>query len=128
MADHDVISDQSVHMGEGFTPIVRLETFGQTSGLPHLYLKDEPIDPTRSFNACGASMALSRYRELGVTGWLFSALATLRPPDACTGNVVASMFIPPCTMMVSAPPCWNAWHPAQRSNFSWAEIRRAQPR
>jgi threonine synthase len=60
--------EDAIRMGEGFTPVIHLESFGKESGLSRLYLKDEAINPTGSFKARGAAVALSRYRELGVTG------------------------------------------------------------
>ncbi|MEM8717063.1 MAG: threonine synthase [Cyanobacteria bacterium P01_G01_bin.4] len=56
-----------VTMGEGMTPLLRLERLGQSLGMPHLYLKDEGVIPTGSFKARGAAVGVSRAKELGVT-------------------------------------------------------------
>lgn len=55
-----------VSLGEGFTPILRLERLGSDIGLEHLVLKDEGLNPTGSFKARGMSMAISKAKELGI--------------------------------------------------------------
>lgn len=55
-----------VSLGEGFTPMVRLNKLEKTFGFDHLTLKDEGINPTGSFKCRGISMALSKAKELGV--------------------------------------------------------------
>jgi threonine synthase len=55
-----------MNLGEGFTPLLHARRLGETMGLPHLYIKDEGLNPTGSFKARGLSMAISRARELGV--------------------------------------------------------------
>ncbi|MFN2188565.1 MAG: threonine synthase [Candidatus Promineifilaceae bacterium] len=56
-----------VSMGEGGTPLIKLERLGSQLGLEQLYLKDEGQNPTGSFKAIGLSVAVSRARELGVS-------------------------------------------------------------
>ncbi|HEX8683564.1 MAG TPA: threonine synthase [Ardenticatenaceae bacterium] len=68
-------------LGEGFTPLLRLERLGRTLGLTNLYGKDEGQNPTASFKARGLSMAVSRAAELGVE--------TLAIPSA--GNAGSAM-------------------------------------
>lgn len=55
-------------LGEGWTPLLPLPTHGAAIGLPRLMVKDEGTLPTGSFKARGASVGLSRARELGVSG------------------------------------------------------------
>jgi len=55
-----------VSLGEGWTPLLRLEKFGDMLGLKNLFLKDESFNPTLSFKARGMSCAVSKYVELGV--------------------------------------------------------------
>jgi len=52
----------AITMGEGYTPLVRLRSLGH----PQLWLKDEGQNPSGSFKDRGASVGLTRYRELGV--------------------------------------------------------------
>ncbi|MGH9341603.1 MAG: threonine synthase [Acidobacteriota bacterium] len=58
--------DDIVTLGEGFTPLLPLDRFGQECGLEKLYLKDEALNPTGSFKARGLSAAVSMARKLGV--------------------------------------------------------------
>ena len=55
-----------VTMGEGMTPLLKLDRLGSQIGMTNLYLKDEGIIPSGSFKARGATMGVSRAKELGV--------------------------------------------------------------
>lgn len=57
-----------VSLGEGWTPLLPLPRLGAHYSLPNLLLKDEGQNPTGSFKARGLSMAISKAKELGVTG------------------------------------------------------------
>ncbi|MHC4581182.1 MAG: threonine synthase, partial [Planctomycetota bacterium] len=59
-------SEHIVSLGEGMTPVVRLDRLGAELGLSNLYMKDEGLLPTGSFKARGAAVGVSRARELGV--------------------------------------------------------------
>lgn len=54
-----------VSLGEGFTPLLKVEALGSRIGLRDLYVKDEGVNPTGSFKARGLSAAISRAAELG---------------------------------------------------------------
>ena len=54
-----------ITLGEGDTPLLKLERTGARLGLSQLYLKDEGANPTGSFKARGMAAAISRARELG---------------------------------------------------------------
>jgi len=56
---------RAVTLGEGFTPLLPLH-WGERAGLPRLLVKDEGRNPTGTFKARGAAVAVSRLRELGV--------------------------------------------------------------
>ena len=56
---------KAVSLGEGFTPLLHATRLGGELGLPHLYIKDESLNPTGSFKARGLAVAVSRARELG---------------------------------------------------------------
>jgi threonine synthase len=62
------VSDQEniVSLGEGDTPLLRLDHLGRDLGLPNLYIKEEGLNPTGSFKARGISSAVSKAKELGV--------------------------------------------------------------
>lgn len=55
-----------VSLGEGGTPLVELAGVGAALGI-RLFVKDESRNPTGSFKARGASVGISRLRELGWT-------------------------------------------------------------
>lgn len=56
-----------VTLGESFTPIVPLLASGRDMGLSHLLAKDEGMLPSGTFKARGATVGISRAKELGVT-------------------------------------------------------------
>jgi threonine synthase len=55
-----------VSLGEGFTPMFKVERLGRRLGSNALFIKDEGMNPTASFKARGLSAAVSRARELGL--------------------------------------------------------------
>ena len=55
-----------VDLGEGSTPLIRLQRFAP--GGARIWLKDESGNPTGSFKARGLSLAVNRARELGAPG------------------------------------------------------------
>ena len=55
-----------VTLGEGRTPIVPLDNWGRLIGVPNIYAKLEHVSPTGSFKDRGASVLVTRLRELGV--------------------------------------------------------------
>ena len=59
-------SENIVSLGEGMTPLLRLNRLGAELGLSNLYMKDEGLLPTGSFKARGAAVGVSRAKELGV--------------------------------------------------------------
>ncbi len=62
-----VLDDKNiVTLGEGFTPIIRIEKAIQEYGFTEVYVKDEAMNPTGSFKARGQSTAISKALELGV--------------------------------------------------------------
>ncbi|MFN8343793.1 MAG: threonine synthase [Spirosomataceae bacterium] len=54
-----------VTLGEGFTPILKLNRLASAHSVQHLFLKDEGQNPTGSFKARGLCMAVSKAKELG---------------------------------------------------------------
>ncbi len=61
-----VKAENIVTMGEGMTPLLRLDRLGAQTGFKNLYMKDEGIIPSGSFKARGAAVGVSRAKELGV--------------------------------------------------------------
>jgi threonine synthase len=52
--------EDPITLGEGDTPLLRLERAGRSLGLERLWLKDESTNPTGSFKARGLAMAVTR--------------------------------------------------------------------
>jgi threonine synthase len=69
-----------ITLGEGSTPLVRLDRIGQRIGLPNLYVKYEGTNPTGSFKDRGMAMAISKAVEEGCKAVIC----------ASTGNTSAS--------------------------------------
>ena len=57
-----------VTLGEGYTPLLRVERLRREIGCGPLLIKDEGLNPTSTFKARGQSAAVSKARELGVNG------------------------------------------------------------
>ena len=55
-----------VSLGEGFTPLLKLNNLASDCGIGSLSMKDESLNPTGSFKARGLSMAVSKAREFGI--------------------------------------------------------------
>ncbi|MEK4871873.1 MULTISPECIES: threonine synthase [Niallia] len=55
-----------VTLGEGWTPLEKMPQLGKHYQLSNLYIKDEGIIPTGSFKTRGASVGISKAKELGV--------------------------------------------------------------
>lgn len=53
-------------LGEGWTPLLHLPHIGDTYDLPHLFIKDEGLNPTLTFKSRGLVTAVSKAMELGV--------------------------------------------------------------
>jgi threonine synthase len=54
-----------ITMGEGMTPLVRIQRLGGELGLPHLFLKDERRSPTGSFKDRQSALSINIARQLG---------------------------------------------------------------
>jgi threonine synthase len=54
-----------VTLGEGMTPLIHARRLGEQTGLHHLYIKDEGLNPTASFKARGLSAAVTVAKALG---------------------------------------------------------------
>jgi threonine synthase len=59
-------SDAPVTLGEGWTPLLRLDRIGAELGI-ELLVKDEGLNPTGTFKARGAAVGVARARDLGVS-------------------------------------------------------------
>lgn len=59
-------AESIITLGEGWTPLLRMNRTARTLGVDNLLLKDESFNPTGSFKARGLSMAISKAFELGI--------------------------------------------------------------
>ncbi len=58
---------EPISLGEGGTPLLRAERFGNAAGVSNLWVKDEAQNPTQSFKARGMGVAVSMAKHLGAT-------------------------------------------------------------
>jgi threonine synthase len=59
-------SSHIISLGEGMTPLLKVDRLGSKLGAKNLWVKDEGINPTGSFKARGLSCAMSMCVELGL--------------------------------------------------------------
>ncbi|MGI6574382.1 MAG: threonine synthase [bacterium] len=57
---------QIITLGEGFTPMLKVDNLAAEYGLENLWIKDEGLNPTGSFKARGAAAGVTKAKELGV--------------------------------------------------------------
>ena len=57
---------RAVSLGEGYTPLLQAPRLARALGVSNLHIKDEGRNPSGTFKDRGASVAISRYLELGV--------------------------------------------------------------
>lgn len=62
-----VNEENIISLGEGGTPLYKLNNMGKKLELVNLYLKDEGLNPTGTFKARGASVGISKVKELGIS-------------------------------------------------------------
>ena len=93
-----------VSLGEGWTPMLHARKLGAELDLPHLYIKDEGMNPTGSFKARGLCLAVSKAKELGIhevsmpsAGNAGGALAAY----AASAGMKAHVFVPRDTPTVN---------------------------
>jgi threonine synthase len=72
--------DAGLSLGEGMTPLVRLERTGAALGLAAVYAKNEAQNPTASFKDRGTAVAVQKAVSLGIK----------RIGTVSTGNMAAS--------------------------------------
>ena len=89
--------ESPVSLGEGWTPLIHAHRLGAELGLPHLFIKDESLNPTNSFKARGLSAAVTRAAHLGAktlsiptAGNAGNAMAAY----AASAGITAKVFMP----------------------------------
>jgi threonine synthase len=63
------VKDESniITLGEPVTPLINLNSIGSGQGMKYLMMKDEGLLPTGTFKCRGATVGVSKAKELGVT-------------------------------------------------------------
>ncbi|MHA2358280.1 MAG: threonine synthase [Candidatus Heimdallarchaeaceae archaeon] len=89
-------------LGEGWTPLVKLDNLGEKLGLKNLMMKNEGENPTGSFKSRGLCAAVSKAIELGVKEFVIptagnagAALAAYCAKTKTTAHVFMPKDTPP---------------------------------
>ncbi len=86
-----------VSLGEGLTPLVHAKRLGAALNAPHIWVKDEGINPTGSFKARGLSCAISMGLELGAKKFAIPSAgnaASAMAAYAAAAGLEAHIFMP----------------------------------
>ncbi|MVN77931.1 threonine synthase [Hymenobacter sp. HMF4947] len=103
-----------VTLGEGLTPLLTLPRLAARYDLHALLLKDEGQNPTGSFKARGLSMAISKAKELGVSGCIIPTAGNAGVAMAAycaRGGLSATVVMPRHTPEAFKEECY--WYGAQ---------------
>jgi threonine synthase len=103
-----------VTLGEGLTPMLTLPRLAARYDLSSLTLKDEGQNPTGSFKARGLSMAVSKAKELGVSGCIIPTAGNAGVAMAAycaRGGLKATVVMPRHTPEAFKEECY--WYGAQ---------------
>ena len=76
-----------ITLGEGSTPLVRLDRIGKRIGLPNVYVKYEGTNPTGSFKDRGMVMAISKAVEEGARAVICASTGNTSASAAAYGAV-----------------------------------------
>ena len=86
-----------ITLGEGGTPLLEAAKLGKKLGLQHLFIKEEGLNPTGTFKARGISAAVSKAKELGVTGFTMPSAGNAAGASAAycaRGGLESKVFMP----------------------------------
>lgn len=103
-----------VTLGEGMTPLLSLPQLAARYSLSSLLLKDEGQNPTGSFKARGLSMAISKAKELGITGCIIPTAGNAGVAMAAycaRGGLQATVVMPRHTPEAFKEECY--WYGAR---------------
>ncbi|MGI8926596.1 MAG: threonine synthase [Tepidiformaceae bacterium] len=90
-------ADAAIDIGAGFTPLIPARNLGKALGLPHLYIKNDTVNPTWSFKDRVVTVASTRARELGYEKLACAStgnLANSVSAHAAAAGMEAIVFIP----------------------------------
>lgn len=92
-----VDTDSPIDLGAGLTPLVRAERLAAKFGLRHLYVKNDSLNPTRSFKDRAAAVAVTRAKEFGFDTVACASsgnLAVSVAAHAACGGMKCFIFVP----------------------------------
>ena len=78
-----------ISLGEGFTPLIRIDHIGKRIGIPNLYVKYEGMNPTGSFKDRGMVMAISKAVEEGAKAVICASTGNTSASAAAYGAAAA---------------------------------------
>ena len=90
-------NESIVTLGEGWTPLIRTARLGARIGAGDLWVKDEGLNPTASFQARGLACAISMCVELGIRKVVISSAgdaASATAAYAAVAGIEAHIFMP----------------------------------
>jgi len=104
------VSDEKfrISLGEGFTPLRKVDTLSGKLGLGNLFIKDESLNPTGSFKARGISAAISAALQRGATEFAMPSAgnaAGALSAYAAEAGVPAHVFMPEDTPLAFKLEC-----------------------
>ncbi|MDX1587246.1 MAG: threonine synthase [Balneolaceae bacterium] len=97
-----------ITLGEGFTPLRKVDTLAGKLGLANLYIKDESLNPTGSFKARGIAAAISAALERGAKAFAMPSAgnaAGALAAYAAEAGVPAHVFMPEDTPLAFKLEC-----------------------
>lgn len=97
-----------ISLGEGSTPLRKVETLGENLGFTNLYIKDEALNPTGSFKARGISAAISAALQRGAKAFAMPSAgnaAGAMAAYAAEAGVPAHVFMPKDTPLAFRLEC-----------------------
>ncbi len=104
-----VVSPQNiVTLGEGDTPLLALDRLGIDLSLPHLFAKDESLNPTGTFKARGLAAAISKAKELGISKVIIPTAGNAggaMAAYAARAGMQACVFMPEDTPLANIEEC-----------------------
>ena len=78
-----------ISLGEGFTPLIRVDHIAKRIGVPNLYVKYEGMNPTGSFKDRGMVMAISKAVEEGAQAVICASTGNTSASAAAYGAAAA---------------------------------------
>ena len=101
--EHNIVS-----LGEGNTPLMKMNNLSKFLKIDNLYVKDESNNPTGSFKARGLSAAISKAKEFGIEGIVMPSAgnaAGAMSAYAAKSKMSANVFMPKDAPLANKMEC-----------------------